>query len=218
MTATPDIISPQDAPAVSGSDHRLVPPVAVLFARGDSIYKAMPGCDVYDMERDARRYRGDMPVVAHPPCRAWGALRHMAKPRPDEKRLALWAVLQVRLWGGVLEHPAGSMLWPEAKLPEVGERDAWGGFTIIIPQFWFGHLADKATRLYICGCEPNELPPVPYVLGEAPRTMAGVRKHQLAAGRKPELLKSDREKTPPAFAAWLVELARRCWGNEGGQP
>ena len=67
----------------------------------------------------------------------------------------------------MLEHPAGSTLWPVAGLPEPGERDAWGGFTIIVPQFWWGHLADKATRLYICGCEPGDLPPVPFVLGEA---------------------------------------------------
>lgn len=32
--------------------------VAVLFARADSIYKTMPQCDVYDIERDARTTRG----------------------------------------------------------------------------------------------------------------------------------------------------------------
>lgn len=32
--------------------------VAVLFARADSHYKALPDCDVYDMERDARTYDG----------------------------------------------------------------------------------------------------------------------------------------------------------------
>mgnify|MGYP003441968476 CR=1 FL=1 len=186
-------------------------PVAVLFARADSIYKTMEGVDVWDMDRDARKYRGLCPVVAHPPCRAWGQLRMMAKPRPDEKQLALYAVNQVRMNGGVLEHPAGSTLWPVAGLPEPGERDAWGGFTIIVPQFWWGHLANKATRLYICGCEPRDLPPVPFVLGEAPRTMAGTRKELVAAGlQKPELLKKDREKTPSALAAWLVDLARKC--------
>lgn len=139
-------------------------PVVVLFARADSIYKSMPGLDVWDMARDARKFRGAGPVVAHPPCRAWGCLRAMAKPRPDEKDLALYAVNQVRLNGGVLEHPAGSTLWPVAKLPEPGDRDAWGGFTIVVPQFWWGHQANKATRLYICGCGPGDLPPVPLVL------------------------------------------------------
>ena len=62
--------------------------VAVLFARADSNYKQLPECDVWDAERDARKWPGGCPVVAHPPCRAWGRLRHFAKPRDDEKDLA----------------------------------------------------------------------------------------------------------------------------------
>lgn len=185
--------------------------VAILFARQDSIYKTMDGCDVWDIDRDARKWQGGGPGVYHPPCRAWGMLRMMAKPRPDEKELALWSVEMVRKWGGVIEHPAGSTLWPVANLPRISERDAWGGFTIAVPQFWFGHLADKATKLYICGCNPSDVPDVPMKLGEAPRTMSSTYKHLVAAGiQRPELLKKDREKTPPLFAEWLVELARRC--------
>lgn len=54
--------------------------VAVLFARQDSTYKALSGVDVYDIDRDARTFQGGMPVVAHPPCRAWGRLRAFANP------------------------------------------------------------------------------------------------------------------------------------------
>ena len=75
-------------------------PVAVLFASEDSAYKTLAGCDVYDIERDALTWPGGCPVVAHPPCRAWGQLRYWAKPRPGEKELALWAVEQVQRWGG----------------------------------------------------------------------------------------------------------------------
>ncbi|HVZ17910.1 MAG TPA: hypothetical protein VG897_12380, partial [Terriglobales bacterium] len=78
--------------------------VAILFARQDSNYKAMTGTDVFDIDRDARTFAGGMPVVAHPPCRMWGRLRQFAKGRPDEKALGIWAVDQVRTWGGVLEH------------------------------------------------------------------------------------------------------------------
>ena len=46
--------------------------VAILFARSDSYYKTLPECDVWDIERDARKWPGGAPVVAHPPCRAWG--------------------------------------------------------------------------------------------------------------------------------------------------
>ena len=90
--------------------------IAVLFARQDSIYKTLPGCDVLDIERDARNWPGGCPVVAHPPCRAWGRLRAFAKPRNDEKELALLAIEHVRQFGGVLEHPAASTLWDAAGL------------------------------------------------------------------------------------------------------
>ena len=63
------------------------PPVAVLFARADSVYKTLPGCDVYDIDRDALTFPGGNQVVAHPPCRAWGQLRYWAVyvGRPAEK-------------------------------------------------------------------------------------------------------------------------------------
>jgi hypothetical protein len=102
--------------------------VSVLFARKDSVYKAIPGTDVYDIDRDARNYNGNFPVVAHPPCRAWGRLKGFAKPRPDEKQLAFFAIDQVRRNGGILEHPAYSSLWAAAGLPRPGAgKDDWGG-------------------------------------------------------------------------------------------
>lgn len=77
--------------------------VAVLFARRRSVYHTMAGCDVYCERRDARNYAGCLPVVAHPPCRAWSRLRAFAKPRPGERDLAFFALEQVRRCGGVLE-------------------------------------------------------------------------------------------------------------------
>jgi len=56
----------------------------------------------------------------------------MANPRPDEKQLAYFALAQVRLNGGILEHPAGSRLWKEAPLPLGDNVDEFGGFTIEI--------------------------------------------------------------------------------------
>jgi hypothetical protein len=136
--------------------------IAVLFARDDSRYKELDGYDVYDIHRDARNYCLSYPVLAHPPCRAWGQLSHMANPRPDEKQLAFFALAQVRLNGGVLEHPAGSRLWREANLPLEGEfPDEFGGFTIEVDQYDFGHVAHKKTKLYICGIAMRELPPPP---------------------------------------------------------
>lgn len=192
-------------------------PVAVLFARADSVYKTMPECDVWDAERDARKWAGGAPVVAHPPCRAWGQLRALANPRPDEKALALFAVDQVRAHGGVLEHPKNSTLWPVVGLPRPGQRDEFGGWTLQIFQSWWGHRAEKATLLYIVGCEPCDLPDMPIVLGDAShicgssgRRRDGSRLHKGDYGWRPEITKEEREHTPPALAAWLVEVAKRC--------
>ena len=189
--------------------------IAVLFARADSVYKTLPECEVYDMARDARTYDGPWPVVAHPPCRAWGRLRTVANPRPDERNLARLAVALVREFGGVLEHPAGSTLWPAQTLPRPGARDAWGGWTMGVQQWQFGHRAEKPTWLYIVGCEPRDVPDWPSLkLGEATHVIAQDRRRPDGTrdvhGRRPEVTKPEREHTPPELASWLVELARRC--------
>jgi hypothetical protein len=171
--------------------------VAVLFARTDSVCKTLH-CDVYDAARDVRKWPGGCPIVAHPPCRAWGQLRHFAQPLPGEKELALWAVTQVRRWGGLLEHPARSTLWPTAGLPEPGARDAWGGWTLFVDQFWWGHRARKRTRWYVVGCAPG-------ILGSSGRRRDGTRR----VGRI-EIPKAEREHTLREFARWLIDLAGRC--------
>ena len=192
--------------------------MAALFVRADSIYKTLPGVDAYDIERDARTYDGPWPVVAHPPCRAWGRLRTFANPRPDERNLARLAVALVREFGGVLEHPEGSTLWGAQMLPEPGARpDQFGGWTLGVSQHWWGHRAEKLTRLYVVGCLPNDVPDMPMRLGEASHVIAqqrtlpdGSRLVKGMPGWRPEVSKAEREHTPPELARWLVELARRC--------
>ncbi len=75
-------------------------PIAALFCREDSIYKQIHGVDVWDQGRDAMKWPGGCPVIAHPPCRLWATLRKWSKADPSEKKLGLWAVEQVRNWGG----------------------------------------------------------------------------------------------------------------------
>lgn len=183
--------------------------VAVLFARQNSVYKHISGCDVWDEARDAMQWPGGSPVVAHPPCRAWASLRHCAKPKPGERDYARWAVQQVRTWGGVLEHPLRSLLWDDQKLPAPGSFDSHGGWTLIVDQMWWGHRARKRTRLYICGIAPSDIPPLPIALGDATHTVG------LWSGRdrtrcRPSISKPEFEATPPALAEWLVDLAHRC--------
>lgn len=181
--------------------------IAVLFARQDSCYKTLAGCDVYDIDRDARKFPGGSPVVAHPPCRAWGRMRQFAKPRDDEKDLARFAVATIRREGGVLEHPAESTLWGDQLLPWPGRApDRFGGWTMAIDQFHFGHRAEKATWLYIVGCHPDDLPPIPRRDGSPTHCIRPTKSYP----RLPSVPKAEREHSPPEFAAWLVEVAKRC--------
>jgi hypothetical protein len=180
---------------------------AVLFVRADSVYKNLE-CDAWDAERNALAWPGGTPVVAHPPCRLWGRLFKQSTAPTAERELALWAVDQVRRWGGVLEHPAKSKLWPAKGLPRPGQRDEFG-FTLSVSQWWWGHKAEKNTWLYVCGCEPFDAPEMPFKIGEATHCIAQSSRRQRLRFR-PEVTKAEREHTPPAFAAWLLELAGRC--------
>lgn len=179
--------------------------VTALFVRKDSVYKAMAGVDAWDAERDARNYVGGTTVIAHPPCGQWGRLRGLATRNLPEKSLAVHAVLAVRRDGGVLEHPIGSTLWKHCRLPNPGRIDKWGGFTLPVLQQWWGHKAEKATWLYICGITPSQIPPIPFVLGEAEYVITTQKRN--GTGR-PEVPRREREATPLAFAEFLYAIAK----------
>lgn len=181
--------------------------VSALYVRNDSIYKLL-GIDSWDIDRDARNYAGKNAVICHPPCRSWGKLKHFAKPRADEKELAITAIGQVRKWGGVLEHPSGSSLWKECGLPVGADIDKFGGFTLCIDQHWFGHCAKKRTLLYIVGCNPTDIPDYPLKF-ELPTHVIGSnrKRHPGQKGVSQRL----REHTPEAFAKFLIDLAEICY-------
>lgn len=180
--------------------------IAILFVRPDTIYRTITGCEIYDESRDARTWPGGTQLVAHPPCRAWGRLRHFANPLPHEMDIARWAVTQVRIYGGVLEHPAGSLLWADQKMATTATPDIHRGWTLPIQQLSFGHKARKNTWLYICGCEPRNIPSMPLAL-DYPTHVIETRRRP---GALPSVTKAERERTPPLLAAWLVDLATRC--------
>lgn len=181
--------------------------ISVLFARTDSRYKDFPFYDVYDIEKDARQFCKKLPVIAHPPCRAWGMLSHMANPREGEKQLAYFALAQVRLNGGVLEHPAGSRLWKEANLPLVGEfPDEFGGFTIEIDQYDFGHVAHKKTKLYICGIDLKDLPRLP-----PPNTKPTDRSICGNVKGTKRCTQYQREYTPDLLIEFMTDICRRIY-------
>lgn len=198
----------QDSKGGIGNDSALVTSpdstVAVLFAREDSIYKTLQNVDVWDKRRDATQWHGGCAIVAHPPCPDWSRMRSFSNEDPARKALALWTIDMVRKHGGVFEHPASSSLWPCAKLPMPAEIDSHGGFTLAMPQFWFGHKANKASWFYVCGVPIDKLPPIPFNLGYPTHVISkSSGKVQL-----PEVTKAEREHTPLALAQWLVALAR----------
>jgi hypothetical protein len=131
-----------------------------LFCREDSSYKKRPNWEVYDIKRDATSYNGKEPAVCHPPCRSWGNLSHMAhNTREGEKELVYWSLDKIRNVGGILEHPKNSKIFKE--LPNGMLVDEYGGFTVDVDQYDFGHVAHKNTKLYIVGISRDQLPELP---------------------------------------------------------
>lgn len=176
--------------------------VAALYVDPRGPYPKMPGVECWDEQRDARRYTGPHPVVAHPPCGPWSSLRNFSKHQP--KDCALIAVEQVRRWGGVLEHPESSLLWLACGLPLPGGLpDEHGGWACELDQVSWGHRARKRTWLYVVGVAPAD---VRLRSGGTPTHCVKSRSrntHLL------ELSAAGRRRTPPAFAEFLVGIARQ---------
>jgi hypothetical protein len=145
----------------------------------------------------------------------------MSKHTAEEKALGSWVVDQIRKFGGVLEHPRGSTLWAACNLPLPGpEFDEFGGFSVDVNQHWWGHRAEKRTWIYVWGCPRALVPATPIKICRP--TNVVTNQHGLRAGMpgyRKEITKPEREATPPAFAAWLVRLARICEVNaEASRP
>jgi len=173
-------------------------------------YAKMEGVAPVGLPYDARGYDGPYPIVAHPSCAPWGRLAAMhghkeTSVRDGDKSCGPIAVQQVRAFGGVLEHPQGSSLWKFMEMPPPGNGvDKWGGYTISVNQCDWGHKCRKPTWVYIVGVHPSDLPPMPHP--GTPTHSMGVKREKRVY---PELPKSQRHLTPPDFADWLVEVARR---------
>lgn len=188
--------------------------IAALYVQAGGTYASLLEIDLWPEARDARRYGGPHRVVAHPPCGPWGfAARRW-------RRLALGqdagcfnaAIVAVRRWGGILEHPAGSSAFRHFELTRPGGwgwtpvRDAEGRHVITeggahwvcsVDQGHFGHPAPKRTWLYLVSREwVATLPP------SLPWGPSGATGRVLAM---PDVL--DREATPGPFAELLIALA-----------
>lgn len=192
--------------------------VAALFVDDRGPYAGLAGVELWDARADARRYVGPWPIVAHPPCGPWGNLRHLHVPgrnRLNDAACGPIAVAQVRLFGGVLEQPAGSKLWERCGIPKPGEPDdAWRGWSLQIDQCEWGHVARKRTWLYLAGVPRSAIEPPPLPGAEPTHWVSGGRKHDRkgSGGVVPPGIKvcsaQQRRRTPPLLADYLVRLAR----------
>ena len=101
---------------VPGEGRRHV--VAALFVHSRVPYASLPNVDAWPEARDARRYRGPWPVVAHPPCVRWTAYTFFARGGVRQHRTIgddggcfAVALRAVQIFGGVIEHPRHARAW-----------------------------------------------------------------------------------------------------------
>lgn len=187
--------------------------VVALFVDPGGIYPELV-LDCWGPAKDARLYDGPQPVVAHPPCQLWvnfAALNYKRyggghnRPGNDGGMFAS-ALRSVRMWGGVLEHPADSNAWPAHGLvPPDRDNCGWkrvslSEWTCEVWQSAYGHPARKRTWLYYCGLTH----PAPMRWTREP----GTKQVGWFDRIKPTLGKKEAMATPEAFASALIRLAR----------
>ena len=183
--------------------------VHALYMKKTSTFRRfLPKGNVWTARRDARNYPGGFPVVAAPPCERWCKLSGLSTANTAD--LAFHALGVVRAEGGVLEHPAHSKFWRAAGLPVVGslDRDRWGGYSLAVDQWRFGHIAQKLTWLYIVGAPPARvlamLPP--------PRHYGGAVVKLWTDG----VNRMWRDQYPLGFAMFLFRIAVLAGDFRGG--
>lgn len=181
--------------------------IAALFVDARGPYANLHDVDPWDEKRDARKYAGPWPVVAHPPCGPWGSLRHLSRETTAD--CGPIAIDLVRKWGGVLEHPYQSKLFDACGCPRPGELpDAWGGRTYQLEQVSWGHPCRKPTRIYAVGVDHRALVSSLRAGGEPTHQIWGSR---CSGHRHRTDLKAAsaniRKRTPVAFRDWLIALA-----------
>jgi hypothetical protein len=193
--------------------------IAALFVDNSGCYIGLPDVDPWDKKRDARKYDGPHPVVAHPPCQLWVnfAALNFARYGGDHNRPGndggcfRSALRSVRHWGGVLEHPAGSNAWPFYGLLAPSRKGGWtrsaftgrDGMSEWVCEVWqsaYGHKARKRTwLLYVGQVEPTD---------PSWEQRPGTSQVGWFDRIKPTLSKKEAMATPVTFRDTLIELAR----------
>jgi hypothetical protein len=196
--------------------------IAALFVETGGYYFGLPDVDPWDELRDARCYAGPYPVVAHPDCKRWGRFWHGSTRKPHQFRLGddggcfASALVSVRTWGGVLEHPAHSHAWRFFGLQRPPAAGGWiradaRGWTCHVEQGHYGHFSRKPTWLYACDTARPELVWGPSEQRIHPTALAsyGYEKARrigvmaMVGGKHKTAI---RNATPPAFRDLLLKI------------
>ena len=197
--------------------------IAALYVAHGGVYYGLPDVEPWAEARDARLYQGPWPVVAHPPCERWGRYwsggpsAKVRRRKGEDGGCFESALLAVRCWGGVLEHPEASAAWDAFGLNRPPRLGGWvtadfeGGWTCCVEQGHYGHRARKATWLYACRIE---LPMLKWG-SSGPRARledgshtAEERRRAIKTGVCQRLSKRQRAATPIPFRDLLLAIAR----------
>ena len=119
--------------------------VAALWVDQKGPYPAIDGVECWNRERDAVKYAGPWPIIAHPPCGPWGRYRANCK---QDRRDGIIAMELVHRFGGVVEQPQTSRLFREHGQP-------FAEYTQF-PLALFGFACLKPTTIYMWWLTPPE--------------------------------------------------------------
>ena len=134
--------------------------ISALYVEDGGPYYNLPDVKPFNKCDDARMYPGPYPIIAHPPCQRWGKFwkgqpgnikKGKIERLGDDKGCFKSALFDVRLYGGVLEHPEHSKAWQFfniKKPPRLGgwiKADDFGGWTCRVEQGQYGHYCPKPT-------------------------------------------------------------------------
>ena len=192
----------------------MIKKIAALFVDGEGCYEKIPYIDMWDEQRDARLYDGNLAVIAHPPCQLWGKMAKVNYARwggehnrpGNDGGCFKFALCAVNQCGGVLEHPAQSYAWAKYGIDKpIGEgwKQSGSGWVCEVWQSAYGHRANKATWLYYVG-DKN---PVDLNWSRPVGTHQIGHRDQRGKGRnKPTLNKREANSTPAKFRDELIRL------------
>lgn len=208
--------------------------VAALYVEPDGAYIGIPGVDPWDEARDARKYQGPHPVVAHPPCQRWGRFWHGSTAKPhqfkkgDDDGCFKSALASIREHGGVIEHPCDSHAWAAFGLKKPPRSGGWveagdGLWTCCVYQGHYGHFSGKPTWLLASGVAREDLPELHWGKTEQRIHPVALARHGYAKARRIGMMAmvggKDKTKirngTPAEFRDVLISIAKTA--KPGGE-